>query len=186
MAGLGFATFIARLFTPSGIHRLRLAVFDQVPDPGSEGGGDGLEQLVREAVDPSYSPFIRFKSSPRQQGTYVFLRQDGNRFDLLLVNAARRQAVVVGMRLDPEALQKWVDEPERMARSGARASQPAAPLTRSGRRVPLARRLDARENAEAQEDDGTHRDPRARQVQQDGGVDQAADEDGETDGVKSE
>jgi hypothetical protein len=124
-AGLGLATFIARLFTPSGMHRLRLAVFDQVPEPAGEGGGDRLEQLVREAVDPSYSPFIRVTSNPRQQCTYVFLRQDGQRFDLLLVNAERRKAVVMGMRLDPEALQKWVDEPERMARSGGRGRQPA-------------------------------------------------------------
>jgi hypothetical protein len=41
------------------------------------------------------------------------------------VNAERRKAVVLGMVLDPDALQKWVEEPERMARAGGRTAHPA-------------------------------------------------------------
>ena len=68
-------------------------------------------------MDPSYIPFIRVLSSSRHELTCVYLRESGQSFDLLLVTAERREAVVVGMRLDAEAMAKWVDDPEGMSRS---------------------------------------------------------------------
>jgi len=116
VAGLGFAAFVARLFTPSGVHRLSLAVFDELPEQKGPIEDATFERAVREAVDPSYIPFIRVISGPRHELTCVYLREAGKSFDLLLVTAQSREAVVVGMRLDPDAMAKWMDDPEGMSR----------------------------------------------------------------------
>ena len=115
LAGLSLATFFMRPFTPSGVHGLSLAVFDKVQEP--VGSSAGLEQDLQAALDPSYAPFVRLASVPRQELTRIYLREDGGRFHLLLVNTEAKEAVVIGMRLDPEALKQWLDDPEGMSRS---------------------------------------------------------------------
>ena len=120
LSAVGWATFFMRPFTPSGVHGLSVEVFEEVPTAVSGIGGEAFEQGLREAMDPGYELFVRVRSASSQEATLIYLREAGRNCDLLLVSAERREAVVVGMRLDPEALQKWLADPGGMGRSWAK------------------------------------------------------------------
>lgn len=121
MRGMGLLSLFSRPFTPSGVHGLSLAVFDDLEEPAEP--GPSIEQGLTEAVAPGYTPFLRVASGPRHELTCVYLREDGKRFHLLLVNTEPGEAVVMGMRLDPEALRQWLDDPEGMSDSCTKRGQ---------------------------------------------------------------
>jgi hypothetical protein len=112
VSGMGFLGAVARCFTPSGVHGLRMAVIDEAPEAQSL--DEDFDRQLREAVDPSYAPFVRVVS--KHERVLIYLREAGRHFELLLVSAEPREAVVMAMRLDPEALQQWMDDPEGMSR----------------------------------------------------------------------
>jgi hypothetical protein len=111
VSGMGFMGLMARCFTPSGVHGFRMAVIEEAPE--AQTLDEAFEKQLSEAIDPSYSPFVRVKSE--RERIFIYLREAGKRFDLLLVTAEPREAVVMTMRLDPSALQQWMDDPEGMS-----------------------------------------------------------------------
>lgn len=113
--GTGFLGFIARCFSPSGVSGLRMAIFEDVQGT-KHALGEDFDAFVQRTVGPDRTPMIRV-SRRNGERVFIYLQPKGNQAELLLVAAEAHDAVVMKMRLDPERLQEWMDNPEGMARS---------------------------------------------------------------------
>jgi hypothetical protein len=116
---MGFASFIANRTRPEGIKNLRFAVFEDL-DPSLSPPGNDFAEFVKHVAEPEFHPFVRVLSRRDGEQTLVFARPVGEDFELLVVCLERDEATVVKMRLNPEAMSEWVDEPVDQARHSAR------------------------------------------------------------------
>lgn len=110
-------TFVAR---PAGAKHIDLAVFEDL-DSRRRTGRD-LPTLIREAAGGSWKPFVQVSSKRpgREETVFVFLRQEGRDCRLLITSIARKEATVVQLRLNQEALERWMSSPRDAARHASR------------------------------------------------------------------
>jgi len=104
---LGLAGFLAR---PSGVHGLKLAVFEGFTPPTDP---DALLEVVQSSLGPGWYPFVRVRSrgGHNAETTLIYTYPSGNRMRMLIVNIEPSEAVVVKMDLSDHAMQKWLKEP---------------------------------------------------------------------------
>ena len=100
-------TFFAR---PAGASRIDLAVFEDLGDGRME------PEELRRMVGGSWKPFVQVHSRKSGETTLIFMRPEGRDTRLLITTMERREATVVGLKLNVDALKKWLDEPGRSAR----------------------------------------------------------------------
>jgi hypothetical protein len=111
MRGMGFISFIANRFTPHGVGNLQMAIFEDIPATGHSPVRD-LESSLQNLVGPEYQSFIRDRNNHSQEVSLIYVRETGNKhFEMLIVSVERTEAVVMKMRLDPDAMEDWMDEP---------------------------------------------------------------------------
>jgi hypothetical protein len=113
-AGIKTATTIARLkggtakrIAESG--SMKLAVFEG-------------QSFTREFTDfrsslnaqltESWTPFVQFLSAPGQEQNYIFLRENGSKFDVLLVTIDSHDAAVIQVTVSPANLALLLKDPE--------------------------------------------------------------------------
>jgi hypothetical protein len=117
VGGMWFAGFMARWFSPSGVHQLRLAVFEESENTAPR--DDRFEAFLGEVVEPGYTPFIRVRSKQGAERTHIYTRDAGSGLDLLLVTTEAKEATVLAMHLDPQAMEEWLKDPAGTARKKA-------------------------------------------------------------------
>ena len=115
MRGMGFLGFLANCFSPSGVSHLKMAIFEDV-EAGRPLAGD-FEGFLKATVGPGFHPFVTMRSNRDGEQVYIYAREVGERMELLLISAQRTEAVVMKVRIAPEALEKWMSEPGKMARN---------------------------------------------------------------------
>jgi hypothetical protein len=96
---------------PAGAKHIDLAVFENLDLEGRLRAG-----TIERAVGASWTPFIRVRSDRNRETVYVYLRQVGHDWKLLLVAAERAEATVVQLLLNPDGLARWMADPEGCAR----------------------------------------------------------------------
>lgn len=104
---LGVAMFFAR---PSGVHGLKLAVFEGFHSPDDT---EAVRRVVERSLGPEWHPFVRVLSRGKQNGetTLIYTNPTGNRMRMMIVNLEPSEAVVVKMDLSDDAIEKWLKEP---------------------------------------------------------------------------
>jgi hypothetical protein len=120
-AGIKAATTAARI--KGGTARrlaeagsVRVAVFeDQEFD--SAGRLAKFRTSINAALDGSWTPFVQTLSAKDEEQTYIFLRNAGEKFDVLVVTIERREATVVQVTLSPKNLALLMQNPGDMGRS---------------------------------------------------------------------
>ena len=110
MRFMGLVSFAARVAHPEGTSGLRLAIFEDIdpnvgPDPGQ------FDRFMQRTVGPDFHPFVRVRSKHDGEQTYIYTRDDRGGWDMLVVTLDPSEAVVVKMRLNQEAMRRWVDDP---------------------------------------------------------------------------
>ncbi len=118
---MGLVSFIANRARPEGVKNLRFAVFEDLDTSASPPDGD-FAQFVARAAGPEFYPFVRVESRRDGEQTHVFARPLNNDFELLIVCVERHEATVMRMRLDPERMSEWEDDPAGMARHSAQGA----------------------------------------------------------------
>jgi hypothetical protein len=61
-----------------------------------------------------WSPLIQAASPKEEVQTYIYLRDAGNKFNVMVVTIERREACVVQVNLSPESLAKLMRNPDEM------------------------------------------------------------------------
>lgn len=111
MRGMGLISFIANRFTPRGVGHMQIAIFENIP-PVRRTSVEELASSLQSLVGPDYQPFVRDRDNRNGDVSFVYVRESGkNKFDMLVVSIDSTDAVLVKMRLDPDAMRDWVDEP---------------------------------------------------------------------------
>ncbi len=118
MRFMGLVSFIANRARPEGIHNIRFAVFEGLDTSANPPGSDFAEFVAR-AAGPEFHPFVRVESRRDGEYTQVFARPVEEDFELLIVCVERHEATVMRMRLNPERMSEWEDDPAGKARHSA-------------------------------------------------------------------
>jgi len=118
MWGMGLLSFLANCASPAGVSHLKMAVFENVETSRKPLDGD-FERFLKTTVGTGYQPFVTVRSNRNGERVYIYAKEAGERMDLLLISAQQAEAVVMKMRLDPKAMEKWMSEPGAMAAGSA-------------------------------------------------------------------
>ncbi len=101
---LGFARFMVAVSHPAGTSDLKLALFER-------GDLDSLRfsTLTDSTVGISWKPMIRVRSA-RGESTSIYFRPEGKHLNLLITSLDGDDATFVQVRVQPEALMRFVDD----------------------------------------------------------------------------
>jgi hypothetical protein len=108
---VNFATSVAH---PAGVTHLDFAMFENL-DLGDRSTREIAETIRR--ANPNWLPFVRVQE--RAETVLVYMEQDRNDCRLLVVTVETGEAIVVEVRLNPDAVQAWLREPEASATRNA-------------------------------------------------------------------
>ncbi|HWP43970.1 MAG TPA: VWA domain-containing protein [Blastocatellia bacterium] len=110
---LGFAGLFVKIARPAGVKDIKLAIFED-QDFSSGPGGLEFQKAIESSFKEKWQPVVR--SSLRAEGSraYIYTQPAGKDMEVLSITFARRQAIVVQAKLDPESLMKFLEKPEIM------------------------------------------------------------------------
>lgn len=105
-------TFVAR---PAGTKHIDLALFENLDSRDRD--GRALAQSIRRAVGSAWKPFVQVWShhGGREETVLVYMRMEGRDCKFLVTSIEPNEATVVQLKLNPEALQKWLVSPRESA-----------------------------------------------------------------------
>lgn len=110
---LGLAGFAVKIIRPAGVKSFSLAVFEDLDISGKE-DDTILGTIVRQALSPEWQPLVRVRSRRSGEQTYIYAREAGDNIKLMIVNLEPREASVIGVKLNPKTLAKWIENPKIM------------------------------------------------------------------------
>jgi hypothetical protein len=112
----GLVNLITAAVHPAGTRHIDLAVFEHLSDRDRQ--GRNLPEAILNAVGRSWKPFVQVRSrrNGREETVFVYMRQEGKEWKLLVTAVERDEATVVQLLLNPDALARWMASPERCAR----------------------------------------------------------------------
>ena len=101
----GLVNFASFMVHPAGVKHLDLAVFEDVQLDRRD-----LEKVIRSAR-PDWLPFVRVRE--RHESTFLYLTPEQRDCKLLVVSLEFDELTVVQVRLNPEAVQAVLRQPEK-------------------------------------------------------------------------
>ena len=120
-AAIKTGTTVARL---SGGERRQLAEAGSVKvayfeDQDFTGNGNfaAFKTAIGATLAPGWSSFIQTVSPKSDEQTYIYLREAGEKFNVLIVTIEAREACVVQVTLSPENLAKLLRDPDEMGKT---------------------------------------------------------------------
>ncbi len=110
---MGLAKFVVKVAHPAGTKQLNIAIFENLNE--DRGSGIDLLDSVRLAVGKAWQPFVQVRGQ-HDDNVLVYMVGKGSDVRLLVVTAQHDETVVVEVRANPEALQKWMNAPGEMGK----------------------------------------------------------------------
>lgn len=118
-AGMKAATTAARI--KGGTARriaeagsIKLAVFE---DQAFDGEFTRFRTSLNAALNETWTPLIQTLSATSEEQTYIFLREVGPKYHVLVITIDRRDATVVQVTLSPKNLARLMKDPEGTGKS---------------------------------------------------------------------
>jgi hypothetical protein len=109
---LGLANFFVRVVRPAGVKSFKVAIFEDLNfTPGQT--GSAFNAVMREALSPEWQPLVRVRSRDGEQ-VYVYAREDGENFKLMVVTIDQTDAVVARVKVSPKRLAEFLRDPKIM------------------------------------------------------------------------
>lgn len=120
-AGMKAATTVARI--KGGTARrlaeagsIKLAVFEGQSFKSSE-GFTAFRTNLNSALSSTWTPLIQTLSAPGEEQTYIFLREAGDKYQVLVITIDQHNGTVVQVTLSPRNLALLLRDPDEMGRS---------------------------------------------------------------------
>jgi hypothetical protein len=105
----GLINTVAFFVRPAGAKHLDLAVFEDLRGPMEP-------NVIRNLVGDDWKPFVQvYARRPENETTLIYMRPEGRDTRLLITTLERREATVVQLRLNLDALRRWFDDPKTSA-----------------------------------------------------------------------
>jgi hypothetical protein len=119
---MGLASFVASRARPEGVRNMKLAVFEDL-DTSQYPPDSNFNSFLDGAAGPEFQPFVRVLSNRDGERTYVYAKEAGDAWELLVIDFEQDEACVIQMQMKPEAMTDWFDEPAQQARSSAHEAE---------------------------------------------------------------
>ena len=120
-AGMKTATTVARL---AGGQKRQLAEAGSVKvayfedqDFTSSGNFAQFKSTMNAALSTTWSPLVQVASPATDEQTHVYLRESGDKFNVLVLTIEPREACIVQVTLSPRTLAQLMRNPDDMGRS---------------------------------------------------------------------
>jgi hypothetical protein len=97
------------LVRPAGVSTVNFTILRDLK-PKKETARD-FNALVRSAIDAKWKPIVTYSAPSRGEWTHVYSHPDGKHISLLVVTRANDEAVVAEVRLDPDQLIAFINNP---------------------------------------------------------------------------
>ena len=115
-AGMKTATTVARLKggTAKRIAEagsIKLAIFED-ESFATAGEFTAFRNSLNAQLAESWTPFVQTLSAPDKEQVYIFLRENGSKFNVLLVTIDSSDAVVIQLTVSPANLALLLKDPE--------------------------------------------------------------------------
>lgn len=105
---------------------VRLAVFED-QDFSRPATGIPFMSALRATLSAEWSPLAQLLSPGDHEQTYVYMREAGEKFKLLVVRIGRRDAAVLEIKLKPETLVRLIQDPDVLGKTLTDEADAAAP-----------------------------------------------------------
>ena len=92
-------------------------VFFEDQNFDSHGQIASFKAALNSTLIAEWSPLVQTLSAKNEEHTYIYLREAGNKFSLLVVTIERHEAVVVQATVTPEVLAELMKDPEDMGKA---------------------------------------------------------------------
>lgn len=93
---------------------VKVAVFE---DQTFDGELTRFRTSLNTAMNPTWTPLIQTLSADNEEQVYIFVREAGDKFNVLVVTIERREAVVVQVTLSPKNFALLLKDPEGTGKS---------------------------------------------------------------------
>ena len=93
---------------------IKLAIFE---DQDFDGEFTKFRGTLNAALQETWSPLIQTISGTGGEQVYIFLREDGKKFNVLVITIEQRDATVVQATLSPKNLARLLQDPEGTGKS---------------------------------------------------------------------
>jgi len=120
-AGMKTATTVARI--AGGPKRqlaeagsVKVAYFED-QDFKSKAGFTTFKGTIGATLAEDWSPLIQVAAPQDNEQTYIYLREAGEKFNVMVITIEPREACVVQVTLSPQALAKLMKDPDEMGKS---------------------------------------------------------------------
>ena len=110
----GFAVSDARRYLELG--SIKFVIFEG-QDFSRPATNSSFSAMMNAALAPDWHPLVEMRSDRDADQTYVFLRDEGKRFKILVVNFSGSDGVVVQANLRMDKLSELLRQPEEAVRS---------------------------------------------------------------------
>jgi hypothetical protein len=88
---------------------IKLAVFE---NQEFDGDFTKFRASLNESLNASWTPLVQTLSATTQEQNYIFLRSDGDKFNVLVITIDQRDATVVQVTLSEKNLALLIKDPE--------------------------------------------------------------------------
>lgn len=95
---------------------VKVAYFED-QDFASPGGAVNFRRTLKAALVGNWLPFIQVLSLNDEEQTYIFLREAGSKFSVLVVTIDKREASVVQVNVSPQTLAMLMKDPDEMGKA---------------------------------------------------------------------
>lgn len=95
---------------------IRVAIFEN-QNFDSRGQIAAFKASVQSTLSPDWSPLVQTLAAKDEEQTYIYLREAGTRFHVLVITIARSDATVVQATLKPDVLAQLLKDPGEMGKS---------------------------------------------------------------------
>ena len=102
----------AKRFAEAG--SIRLATFE---DQDFNGDFLRFRQTLNEELNQTWMPLIQTLSGPETEQNYIFVREKGDKFSVLVINISQRDATVIQATVSPKNLALLLKDPEQGAKT---------------------------------------------------------------------
>jgi hypothetical protein len=107
---MGLARFAVKIIHPAGVKSVKVAIFEEL-DHAPAAGNNELSAIMRNSLSPEWQPLVRIRSRDGEQ-MYVYATEEGRNVSLLVVTIDGSDAVVARVKLSPERLKAFLENPK--------------------------------------------------------------------------
>lgn len=95
---------------PAGVSSVNFTILGNLD--GFRSHDRDFNRVVRSAVESKWRPLVIYSAPTRGEWTHIYSQPDGTHIRLLIVNRARAEAVVAEVKIDPDKLSAFIENPQ--------------------------------------------------------------------------